>query len=239
MSRLSVPTWSKIAGVGVPATGASWLMSHVGLPPTTEVIISALLAVSSIAAAAAVALPRIVESIQKRKADMLKAKADLITAESEARSLERRTETEDQLSKLGMESQEKADLAERMFWARALSSDRPEGRRLSDEILDRQLTTAEKSIISRLSIPKEGTSGPPGYYSAPADESGGHGVVVPFSPADDLSECRRPAVGGELGGVLAGLCDKRGMRPPPVPGRCNSPNPTANTPARFLITYWP
>src|SRR5579863_6139062 len=148
MSRPPLPTWRQITGVGVPVTsGGSWLISLADIPKTTAIIVAAaLLAVTSIAAASAVALPRIIESIQKRRASNLKAKCEVIAAESEARALQRRSKTEDKITKMGMKSMEKAELAERMCQARALSPDRPDGRRLPDDVLDRHLAQPKNRI---------------------------------------------------------------------------------------------
>jgi hypothetical protein len=182
MSRSPLPTWSKIAGVGVPVTGGgSWLISLAGIPKTVAIVIAAaLLATASIATAIAVALPKIIESIQDRKADTLKARTEVIRAKSEARSSTRRTKVESKITKLGMKSAAQADLAERMFQVRALSPDRPEDRRLPNDILDRHLPTLGNSITAQ---------GPGTFRRGPVVPEEGYDsdVFVPFHPTEDLS----------------------------------------------------
>jgi len=181
-----LPTWRKIAGVGVPLSGGSLLISLAGVPRTTAIVVAgALLAVTAVASAIAVALPPIVESIQKRKANNLKAKCEVIEARSEARlarsearALERRTRAENKITKMGMKSSEKAELAERMIQIRALSPDRPEGRRLPDDVLDRHLGAAK----NRTTTKKPRTP--------PRGSSGGGQVLELRPPTDDLTACR-------------------------------------------------
>jgi hypothetical protein len=184
MSRPPLPTWSKIAGIGVPVTsGGSLLMTQAGVPRTTAIIIAAaLLAVTSIATAIAYALPRIAESIvkiveskQQRKPGILKAKCEVITAENEAEISRSWTKTYSKIAEAGLESPEKAELAERMLRILALSPGLKEGQRLPDEVLDRHLTPPKgRTIANKPSTPPKGSSGD-------------GGVVVPFQSADDLS----------------------------------------------------
>jgi hypothetical protein len=180
MSRPPLPAWSKIAGVGVPVTGGgSWLITLAGVPKTTAVVIAAaLLAVTSIATAIAYALPRIVESIQQRKATILKARREVIAAESEARISHRWTKTYTKIAKKGLDSPEKAEQAERMLRMLALSPGLKEKQRLPDDVLDRHLTPPKnKTIAKKPGIPPKGSSG-------------GGRVVLPFPPTDDLSTRR-------------------------------------------------
>lgn len=178
MPRPSLPAWSKIAGVGVPITGGgSWLITLAGVSKTTAVFVAAaLLAVTSIATAIAVALPRIVESVQEHRADNLEARRGVIAAESEAESSRSWTEAYTKIAKKGLKSPGEAERAERMLRMLALSPGLKEDQRLPDEVLDRHLTAPrKKGAAKKPSIPPTGSGG---------------GVVVPFQPTDDLSTHR-------------------------------------------------
>ncbi len=130
MSRPALPAWGKIAGAGIPAIGGgSWLITLAGVPRTAAIIIGAvLLAVTPVATAIAVALPRIAESIakiveltQKHKATNLRAKCEVITAESEAEISRSWARTYNKIAKAGLSSPEKAERAERLLRTLALS----------------------------------------------------------------------------------------------------------------------
>ena len=134
MSRPALPTWGKIVGAGIPAIGGgSWLITLVGVPRTAAIIIgAALLAVAPVATAIAVALPRIAESIakmveltQKYKATNLRAKCEVITAESEAEISRSWIRTYNKIAKNGLSSPEKAERAERLLQALARSRAAP------------------------------------------------------------------------------------------------------------------
>jgi len=130
MSRSPLSAWSRIASVGVPVTGAgSWLVGLAGVPKTTAITIGGALL---ILAATVATLPRIFESIYRHKAAILREKKEVITAKSEARALQRRTKTESKITKIGLRSAQKADLAERMIQVRALSTPGPDSVRLAD-----------------------------------------------------------------------------------------------------------
>jgi hypothetical protein len=183
MSRPRLPTWTKIAGIGVPATsGGSWLITLAGVPKTTAIVIAAaLLAVTSIATAIAYALPRIAESIamiaesiQEHKANILKARCEVITAENEAEISRSWAKTYNKIAEKGLESSEKAEQAERMLRMLAISPGLKEEQRLPDDVLDRHLTPPPKN---RTTVKKPSLQ--------PKGSSGGSGVVVPFQSADD------------------------------------------------------
>lgn len=134
MSRPALPTWGKIAGAGIPAIGGgSWLITLAGVPRTAAIIVgAALLTVTPVATAIAVGLPRIAESVakiveltQKHKATNLRAKCEVVAAESEARISRNWTRTYNKIAKAGMSSPEKAERAERLLQTLVLSRAAP------------------------------------------------------------------------------------------------------------------
>jgi hypothetical protein len=110
--------------------------------------------------AAALSLPRVVESVYKRRPAILKAKGDAkvarIKAASEARALTTRTNMRAKLLLAGLDP-DKADQAAEMLRQQSIDADLPEGRRLNDEPLAKLLTAPKTKSSGR-----EPDSGPKG-----------------------------------------------------------------------------
>ena len=151
----------KISGkAGLTAGGSGGLLSGFTLAHQPVVAM-----VSAVAFAAALSLPKIFESIYKRRPAILKAKGDAqvdkIKAASEAAALITRTQAQVDLLRSGMEPGKVAAAAE-MLRQQSINTDLPEARRLNDEALAKLLVPPK--------IKSQGTEG----------DSGPQGVVRPI-----------------------------------------------------------
>ena len=167
MPRL--PASGKIAGVGVPAAGGGYWLAHlVGVSAPQALIIGGVLLTITVVTSITAILPRIIEIISDPEAREAKSEAD---------ALRRRTKGD---YKIARRAAKKATVEQviLILRQRAISSDLPEGRRLPDDVLDRQQalprsrpTSKESSSAEQAELTRPGQR--PRVSRRPQRSSGG------------------------------------------------------------------
>ncbi len=141
-------------GLTLGGAGGGWLAATASAARTNAILVAAIAAGVMIANS----LPKIVESLYRRRPEIIQAKSDkkakIITAKSEAKALIIRTKVQSDVLRAGVEPG-KTESAAEMLRMHSLNADLPEGRRLKDDPLAK-LLTVHKARSSGATRPDSG-----------------------------------------------------------------------------------